>query len=164
MKQALISTFEQMVISKADREPVRSHITRFLFIPVLGPLIQDRRIILLLVGVAALQVWLAAMGLPGWQCPFRSSLGIQCPGCGLSTAMALLIQGEWRAALSAHAFAPVFLIGFIMIAVIGILPERLHRESVRRIAMLEKITGCTFILLISIIVYWLLQFTGFMWP
>jgi hypothetical protein len=160
MKQVLTSTFERRVISKADREPVRSQIARFLFMPVLGPLIQNRRIIHILVGVAALQVWLAALGLPGWQCPIKSSLGIQCPGCGLSTAMALLIQGEWRAALSAHAFAPIFLVGFIMIAVIGILPERLHRESVRRIAMLERITGCTSIILISIIVYWLLRFPG----
>ena len=160
MKQVLTSTFAQRLISKADREPVRPQITRFLFIPVLGPLIQNRRIILILVGVAALQVWLAAMGLPGWQCPIKSSLGIQCPGCGLSTAMALLIQGEWRAAFSAHAFAPIFLVWFIMIAVIGILPERLHRESVRRIAMLERITGCTSILLISITVYWLLRFPG----
>ena len=160
MKQVLTSTFEQRGISKPDREPVRSQITRFLFVPVLGPLIQDRRIILILVGVAALQVWLAAMGLPGWQCPIKSSLGIQCPGCGLSTSMALLIKGEWRAALSAHAFAPIFLVWFIMIAVIGILPEHLHRESVRRIAMFETITGCTSILLISITVYWLLRFSG----
>jgi hypothetical protein len=160
MKQVLTSTYEQGMIAKADREPGRSQITSFLFMPVLGPLIQDRRIILVLVGVATLQVWLAAMGLPGWQCPIKSSLGIQCPGCGLSTAMALLIQGEWRAALSAHAFAPIFLIGVIMIAVIGILPERLHRESVRCVTMLETNTGCTSVLLISIIVYWLLRFPG----
>ncbi|UCF86227.1 MAG: DUF2752 domain-containing protein [Desulfobacteraceae bacterium] len=134
--------------------------TRFFFTPVLTPLIQNRRIILILGGVAALQVWLTAVGIPGWQCPIKASLGIQCPGCGLSSAMALLIQGEWRAALHVHAFAPFFLVGFALMMIIGILPERAHLESVRLIAMLERRTAFTPILLISIIVYWVLRFTG----
>ena len=160
MKQVLISTFDQGLISKAVREPVRSWMTRFLFTPVLAPLIQNRRIILILLGVAALQVWLTAMGIPGWQCPIKASLGLKCPGCGLSSAMALLIQGEWRVALYVHAFAPFFLVGFALMMVIGILPERLHRESIRRLAILERITAFTPILLISILVYWFLRFPG----
>lgn len=160
MKQGLISTFAQGLISKAVREPVRSRMTGFLFTPVLTPLIQNRRIILILAGVAALQVWLTAMRIPGWQCPIKTSLGVQCPGCGLSTAMVLLIQGQWRAAVCVHAFAPFFFVGFALMMIIGILPERPHLESVRLIAMLERSTAFTPILLISIIVYWLLRFPG----
>lgn len=147
MKEAIPSTFGQKVIAKTEREHVSPRITSFLFRPVLASVIQDRRITLVLVGVAALQLCLAAIGFPGWQCPVKSLLGMPCPGCGLSTAMVLLIQGELRVAMTVHAFAPVFLLGFIIIAAVGILPERLHREIVRRIASLEQGTGFTTLLI-----------------
>jgi hypothetical protein len=116
MKEAVPSTLKQSAISRIDRGHGCPRITRFLFMPILAPMIQDRRIIRVLMGMAALQVWLTAMGLPGWQCPIRSLLGVPCPGCGLSTAMALLLQGQWGEAMSVHAFAYVFLLGFVIIA------------------------------------------------
>ncbi|TET85393.1 MAG: DUF2752 domain-containing protein [Desulfobacteraceae bacterium] len=158
MKQVCNSTIQQGVMSKTNHEHVRPRIYRFLFTPVLAPLVQDRRITLILMGVAALQVWLTAIGFPGWQCPIKSSLGISCPGCGLSSAIALLIQGQWQTAVSVHAFAPVFLIGSLLLMVAAVLPERLHRNSVRWIAWLERCTGIIPLLLISITVYWVLRF------
>ena len=110
MKQVGHSTIQQEVMSKTNHQHIRPRISKFLFTPVLAPLVQDRRITLILMGVAALQVWLTAMGFPGWQCPIKSSLGVSCPGCGLSSGIVLLIQGQWQTAVSVHAFAPVFLI------------------------------------------------------
>jgi hypothetical protein len=137
---------------------IRPRISRLLFTPVLAALVQDRRLTLVLIGVAALQVCLTAMGFPAWQCPLKSSLGIPCPGCGLSSAIALLIQAHWRAAVSVHAFAPVFLIGFFLMMATAVLPERLHRNAVRWLAWVERCTGIVPFLLIGIIIYWVLQF------
>jgi len=158
--QANSGNMKQGVMSKTNYQQVRPRIRRFLFTPVLAPLVQDRRITLILMGVAALQVWLTAIGFPGWQCPIKSSLGISCPGCGLSSAIVLLIQGQWQTAVSVHAFAPVFLIGCLLLMVATVLPERLHRDFVRWIAWLERCTGIIPLLLISIIVYWVLRFPG----
>jgi len=161
--QANSGNMKQGVMSKTNYQQVRPRIRRFLFTPVLAPLVQDRRITLILMGVAALQVWLTAIGFPGWQCPIKSSLGISCPGCGLSSAIVLLIQGQWQTAVSVHAFAPVFLIGCLLLMVATVLPERLHRDSVRWIAWLERCTGIIPLLLISIIIYWVLRFPGLLY-
>jgi hypothetical protein len=59
-----------------------------------------------------------------------------------------------------HAFAPVFLVGFVLMLVVGVMPDRLHQHSVRRIAALERYTGFMPLLLIGIIVYWILRSVG----
>jgi len=50
----------------------RMRIFRWLFTPVLAPLLENRRIVLILVGAAVIQVWLTALGLPGWRCPIMA--------------------------------------------------------------------------------------------
>lgn len=138
----------------------RSWIAGQLFRPLLAPLLKERRVALLLSGITMLQVGFVAAGLDGWQCPVKATLGVPCPGCGLSTAMVLLIQGEWRAALSWHAFAPIFLLGFILMTVVAVLPDRLHREAVRWIAVLEDRTGIVTCVLLGLVVYWVLRLPG----
>jgi hypothetical protein len=64
------------------RSPVKADtgkLTRFmegLFVPVLGPLLQSRGIIVLLAAVALALVASTAMGIKVWQCPLRSTLGL----------------------------------------------------------------------------------------
>ena len=60
-------------------------------------------------GVAALAllyVWTPSDDIRYSLCLSRR-LGLPCPGCGMTRALAHLAKGEWRAALSAHPFAPV---------------------------------------------------------
>jgi hypothetical protein len=158
MKRFCRSTVKLGGMSQTNVQGIRPRISRLLFTPVLAPLVQDRRLTLILMGVAALQVCLTATGFPAWQCPLKSSLGIPCPGCGLSSAIVLWIQGHWRAAVSVHAFAPVFLIGFFLMMATAVLPERIHRDAIRCIAWLERCTGIIPFLLIGIIGYWVLRF------
>lgn len=126
----------------------------WLFMPVLASLLQDRWSALLLVGIAALQVVLVALGAGGWRCPVKAVLGIPCPGCGLSHAVVLLLRGEWGAALSTHAFAPVFLCASILVVVVSVLPNSWHRGVVSWIAVSERRTGVVTFLLLGLIVYW----------
>ena len=139
---------------------MKTRVTDALFAPVLAPLLENRLIALLLVAVMTLQLGLAAVGLDGWQCPVKATLGVPCPGCGLSTAMILLLRGEWRAALSTHAFAPIFLVGFILMAVVAVLPSRLHWRAVRWIALLESRTGPVTFVLLGLVVYWGVRLFG----
>jgi len=124
------------------------------FSPVLASLIQKRHEALVLSGVVALQFGLTTAGLPGWPCPFKAAFGIPCPGCGLSTAVGLLLHGNWRAAIATHAFAPVFLLGLVFVIGVSILPKAAREAAIQKIGAIEKRTGITVILLISFMFYW----------
>jgi hypothetical protein len=145
------------------RSPVKADtvkITRIrgeLFAPVLGPLLQSRRIIVLLAAVTLAQVALTAAGITAWQCPVRSTLGVIGPGCGLTRAMVLLIQGHWQASFDLHAFAPIFLSIGICLAIGSILPARLRQTAAYQIANFERHTGIVALLGLSIMLYWILR-------
>ena len=134
-----------------------SEIGRGFFRPVLAPILQHRFIIVILAGIGALQIWLAAAGLPGWPCPVKSALGIPCPGCGLSRAVSLLFQKEWGASLHLHAFAPFFLFGILLFLIISVLPPIVYQKSVGVIDTFERRTGIIPFFMLCLIIYWLLR-------
>ena len=125
-----------------------------LFPPMLASLITERRQALVIGGAVALQFGLVTDGLPGWPCPFKAVFGIPCPGCGLSTAVGLLFHGQWQAAMSTHAFAPVFVAGTLLIIGVSILPEPLRARAIGNVAMLEKRTGVSTLILLALFLYW----------
>jgi hypothetical protein len=163
---AMISS-KQMTASNNLSVKVRSlvkadtvKITRFrdiLFAPVLGPLLQSRRIIVLLAAVTSALVALTAMGITVWQCPLRSTLGVIGPGCGLTRATVLLIQGHWQASLDLHAFAPIFLGIGTFLAIGCMLPARVQQKAAYHIANLETHTGIVALIGVSFILYWILR-------
>jgi hypothetical protein len=128
-----------------------------LFEPVLAPLLGERRVMALLLAASTLQVGLVAAGLPSWPCPIKTFLGIPCPGCGLSTAMVYLLQGKWENALHSHAFAPLFLLGFALAAVVSVLPGDAHRQAISGVAHFERRTGIAAFLLLGLVAYWVLR-------
>lgn len=58
-------------------------------------------------GLALLHFWTPSEEVRSSICLSRRLLGLPCPGCGMTRALAHLAKGEWRAALAAHPFAPV---------------------------------------------------------
>lgn len=131
--------------------------------PFFASLLQKRRIALILFCAATLQILLISTGLQGWRCPIHSTFGIPCPGCGLSTAMSLLINGDWQIAIQTHAFAPVFLFAFSLMGIVSILPKNLHRKAVLQIAVIEKHTAFAAYILFGIIIYWIFRLLGLYW-
>ena len=125
-----------------------------LFSPMLASLMARRTEALVLSGVIGLQFGLVSAGLPGWNCPFKAVFGIPCPGCGLSTAIGLLAHGHWQAAMTTHAFAPVFLAGILLLAGVSILPEPLRSAIIQKVAMVEKRTGMTTLTMFGLMLYW----------
>ena len=135
-----------------------------LFAPVLGPLMQNRWIIVLLAAVTVVQVALTAAGTIAWQCPLKSTLGVVCPGCGLTRAIVLFVQGHWKAAIDLHAFAPIFFGGGIFLVVGSILPAGLQQKIAYKIAAFERLTGIVWLLILSILAYWILRIIYLMNP
>ncbi|MBN2125126.1 MAG: DUF2752 domain-containing protein [Deltaproteobacteria bacterium] len=132
-----------------------SRIRETRFPPLLAGLLQDRRTAFLLAGIGAVQLLLTAAGLPAWHCPFRAALGIPCPGCGLSRGMVFLLQGDWQAALTAHAFAPAVLFGLAFLIIAGSLPSRQREAVIGRVAEIESRYAPVPLVLVGMIACWI---------
>jgi hypothetical protein len=150
----------QILQPKTEWKALISRIKASLFNPILTPMLRKRWLLNLLTLAAVLQVALTAAGLQGWQCPIRSSLGIVCPGCGLSTAVVALIQGDWQTALHIHIFAPVFLMGFIFLGILSVLPIQVYRKALYWLGALERSTGIIPFLSIGLMSYWCIRILG----
>ena len=150
----------QVLQPKTEWKAFISRIKTSLFNPILTPMLQKRWILHLLMLAATLQVALMATGLQGWQCLIRSSVGIVCPGCGLSTAVVAMINGEWQTALHIHIFAPVFLMGFIFVGILSVLPIRAYRKTLYGLGALERNTGIIPFLAIGLVSYWCIRILG----
>jgi hypothetical protein len=127
------------------------------FSPVFSPVLRDRKLSGIFTGVALLQGGLVLFGLSGWPCPFLHATGIPCPGCGLTRATVFLLQGKWWQSITFHAFAPLLVLGFVIIACIAVAPATPRTQIIRRFESFERKTGITGILLIGLIVYWLVR-------
>ena len=55
-------------------------------------------LVLLILGALAY----ASALLFGWNCPIKYLIGVPCPGCGLSRALAALLRLDFRTALRFH--------------------------------------------------------------
>jgi hypothetical protein len=129
----------------------RSGTARTPFASLLG----NRVLGFLLTGIAGLHLGLTAVGLPGWQCPLLLGIGLPCPGCGLSRATLELLAGQWHAALTLHAFSPVLLVAWLVLAVASLLPESLRRPLVHGLEGLERRTALSALLLVGLVLYWI---------
>jgi hypothetical protein len=116
--------------------------------------------VLLLAGFAIFQISLVVIGAAAWPCPFQAIFGVQCPGCGLTRSMVLLLQGELRTAVATHAFAPLLLVTLIFLSICGLLPRKFYNNVTQKVAVFEKRTGIATILVFGLLVYWGFQITG----
>ncbi|HEX7313913.1 MAG TPA: DUF2752 domain-containing protein [Pyrinomonadaceae bacterium] len=120
----------------------------------LASLLRDRRIALGVTALAAAQVAAVATGVGGWPCPLKGALGIPCPGCGLTRATVSLLRGEFAAAFSLHAFAPVLLLALAAFAVAGLLPAERREAFAGLVARFERRTKATYVVPAAMFVYW----------
>ncbi len=130
------------------------------FKPSFSTLIENRTEGLAIIGTGALLVGLHLAGLPGWACPFKSLFGIPCPGCGLTTATGQLLHGQFSASLHTHAFAPIFFFSYLVMAVVLFLPEKQRTSAIEWIAMFERRTGITSLILAALMLYWVIRLAG----
>ena len=126
-----------------------------LFRPVFSNILRNRRLGSAICAAALLQLLLTLFGLPGWPCPIFHTLGIPCPGCGLTRATLYLFHGDFKQSLMMHAFAPIFVTALAVITFCTVGPRN-HTERIAAGAeTLEHYTGLTVVLLSGLILYWL---------
>ena len=143
---------------------MNGHLTtlkRDLTTPLIANLMEHRVMGWAILGAVGIQSGLVVAGLPGWPCLFRHTLGMPCPGCGLSRATAALLQGDWDSALTFHAFAPLVLVVLALIVAASLLPERPRRRLIDQLAGLERRWGVGAIGLSLMFVYWLVRLLFF---
>lgn len=133
---------------------IRSGFEKTLGQPVFAPLIQSRRIGVIILAAAGIHLGLTGLGGYGWRCPLQLFLGVPCPGCGLSSAMLLCLSGHWVSALKIHLFGPLLLILTCAVGLHACLPKQLHRRWAHRCRMIETNTAAVPVLAIGMIVYW----------
>lgn len=131
-----------------------------LFAPILAPILKNRPLVVLLLAVGALQLLLGYFNLPGWRCPLLHTLGIPCPGCGLTRATLAFLRGDWRQGLTLHAFG-LFMPLVLLLISSGILPSHLKQQFVFQVEKLESRTGVTALLLLALMAYWLVRLIFF---
>ena len=123
--------------------------------PIVAPLIRHRASAAAIGIASAAQVVLTTLHLPGLDCPFLRLSGVPCPGCGLSRACATLVTGSPEHSLRMHAFALPVLIAVAVLLVSAALPERARQRLADAVECAERATGVAFLLLVSIMIYWL---------
>lgn len=129
--------------------------------PVMAQVLERRTTGWVVGAMAAVQLGLLHFGLPAWPCPLQSALGVPCPGCGLSRAVTALLHGEWRSALTWHAFAPFLLAALVLITGMAFLPEAARRRGIDAVARFERRTRVTALLLVALMAYWLVRLLVF---
>lgn len=144
-------------IAGTSAEPVVSRLKKGLSTPVLAPMIKNRGLVRILSAFGLFQLLLVLTGLTGWQCPVQGSLGIICPGCGLTRALVLLLKGDWMLAVQTHAFAPVVLMAWLLMVIAAVLPASFLGMLSGRVERIERRTGFAAILLMGMLSYWLLR-------
>jgi hypothetical protein len=73
------------------------------------------------VAAAAVEFALIAARLPAFPCPTQA-LGFTCPGCGLGRGVVALLSGDFESMLRLHAFAPLAVLGLVLLALSAALP------------------------------------------
>lgn len=129
--------------------------------PILARLLQHQRLCQFITGVAGLHLTLLYFKLPSWPCPLRHGLGIPCPSCGLSRALAALLTGQWERAIALHAFAPLVAVLLGLIAYGGMAPERYRRPLIQWVGAAEQRLGLSAGLLSLFCLYWLVRLVWF---
>jgi hypothetical protein len=87
-----------------------------------------------------------------------NSLGLHC---GSPVCANQLLRGDWQSALALHAFAPLLLLGAIILVVVPVLPTRQWHKAIRTIEAIERRTGVAFLCLVGMFLYWVVRLTVF---
>jgi hypothetical protein len=123
-------------------------------IPTFSNLLKRRKIVILLTAIVAVHLFMTQLGVVLWKCPVKSVLGFRCPGCGLSKAIVVLFHGNWQLAIREHLFAPFFVLGFLFMIAMVLLPVPLYQRVLNRMEWLEKKTGFFNAVMVGLVFYW----------
>ncbi len=97
---------------------------------------------------------------PLYRCPIKSLTALPCPGCGLSRAGWLLLNGRLYAMWQLHPFAPYLAVWGIMLAGAAFLPDSLRKRWLDGWVALERHTKFHAIFLLALVLFGIARFIG----
>ena len=128
---------------------------------LLSSLIRNRPICVALSSTGMVHLGLVALDLPSWECPIWHRLGVPCPSCGLSRAIAALIQGDMVRALTIHAFAPIAVLVMMLVIYASVVSKHRRMPLSRWLERIERKTCVSAIALGLFLIYWLVRLLFF---
>ena len=96
----------------------------------------------------------AAFFVSGTTCLLKSTIGLPCPGCGLTRAVLLALQGDFSAAFHAHPLFPLAILVLAVVPAVLLVRPRLLNTRASFIAGLV-------ILILFVLVYIIRMIQGF---
>ncbi|MDX2035002.1 MAG: DUF2752 domain-containing protein [Blastocatellia bacterium] len=125
--------------------------------PVFASLMKNRTAAIAVSAFGAAQAAMLLVGGPAWQCSLRTTIGVPCPGCGLSRAVVLFLRGEWPAALEMHAYGPVLVFSLLLLFLAAVLRGGPRTRLIAAVESVERRTALSGILLVGLVIYWLVR-------
>jgi len=104
--------------------------------------------------MAALQLTLGALSMPGIPCPVLDLFHKPCPGCGLTRATLALFSGDLETMAQFHLFAPVLVVGLALVVAAATLPDRARDRLVRAVTAFDRNSRPALALGVAVLVYW----------
>jgi hypothetical protein len=87
-------------------------------------------------------------------CGFHASTGLPCVGCGLTRSVTCFLQGDFALSVVYHPFGSVFAVGFILLGLMAVLPERWRAPLLLRLESWDVVLGvATIAFFLLLIIY-----------
>jgi hypothetical protein len=104
---------------------------------------------------------LIVAGLP-WRCAFRQVTGLPCPTCGMTRAIRLALQGDFRAATQMH---PLWFVVVPACVALGIAEMAGYRRSGRWGTVIERraVLWVVGAIALALVVVWIARLEGASW-
>lgn len=101
-----------------------------------------------LLGLAGLLIGLAMppTGIGPSYCGMQRSMGVPCPGCGLTRSVSSVLHGQIAWAYHYHPFGLAFVAGMLVLGVGALLPTRWRNPVIERLGRYDNVLGWLFLI------------------
>jgi hypothetical protein len=92
-------------------------------------------------------------GFSLWHCPIKQSLGVPCPGCGLTRGSLATLKGDFATAIDYHWFSPFMLAFWVFVAVALAVPAPYRDALSGKLEKIERRTGLVLFPMAACLIY-----------
>ena len=121
--------------------------------PIFAPLLEDRQFDIIFALVPLLLIILDFVDIFHWKCPFRAIFSLDCPGCGMTRAVLMLLEGDISTAFSLHPFVFLCIPAWLLLAICALLPNEKRKVFARILFQIEEKTSIIYLLFVFFIIY-----------
>ena len=125
--------------------------------PVIAPLLASRQFNIIFASVPAVLILLEITDIFHWQCPFKYITRLDCPGCGLTRAVLIFLDGNICVSFRQHPFGILFVCVWILMAVLAVIGEDKRKSFTGKITGIEEKLPIIMVLFILFMLFGLVR-------